>query len=254
MDEKIYCVYRHVFPNGKIYVGVTSQRPKSRWKNGKHYAYNSIVGRAIDKYGWENVIHEILFLGLSGIEAKSKEQELIKEYQTQDISRGYNLTAGGDGMVGFKTREETKAKLSAINTGKHHTEESRKKMSASHKGELAYWYGKKFTDKMRESISIGKKGKHTGEESYWYGKTFPAEMKLKMSLNHADVSGSNNPRAKQVVQCDPFGTVLRVHSTVMEAAESRACNRCTIQRYCSGKFKDKSGYVWRYAEEGTNFD
>ena len=40
MACKTFCVYKHVLPNNKIYIGITKQNPLLRWKNGhgyKHY-------------------------------------------------------------------------------------------------------------------------------------------------------------------------------------------------------------------------
>jgi group I intron endonuclease len=248
MMQKTYCVYIHTFPNGKVYIGITSQKPESRWKGGKKYAYNQIVGRAIEKYGWDAIRHDVVFDGMSEGEAKAKEIELIKKYNAQNPECGYNLTAGGDGMTGFKTYEETKIKLSIINTGKRHTKESRNKMSESRKGEKAYWYGKKFPEEMKRKISEGKKGKNTGIESCWYGKTMPESARVKMSQNHADVSGAKNPKAKRIEMLDKTGELIRVFQTIKEAAVFRSCNVCSIRRYCIGEHNDKSGYIWRYAE------
>ena len=43
--------------------------PAERWKNGKGYSKNTYVRAAIEKYGWENVKHEILFTDLPEEEA-----------------------------------------------------------------------------------------------------------------------------------------------------------------------------------------
>lgn len=29
-----YSVYKHTFPNGKVYIGMTGQEPEKRWANG----------------------------------------------------------------------------------------------------------------------------------------------------------------------------------------------------------------------------
>ena len=93
-----WTVYKHVFPNGKVYIGITGKPVNVRWANGKGYSPKTYVGKAIAKYGWENVQHEILFDGLSEQEAKRKEIELIEEYQSYSSEYGYNLTKGGDGQ------------------------------------------------------------------------------------------------------------------------------------------------------------
>jgi hypothetical protein len=65
--------------------------------------------------------------------------------------------------------------------GKHHTEETKKKMSAARKGEKHPNYGKHCSEKTKQKISQSKKGKMTGEENPFYGKHHTEETKKKMS-------------------------------------------------------------------------
>lgn len=44
---KKYIVYCHIFPNGKRYVGITSQKPNERWRNGRGYKGSNAVYNAI---------------------------------------------------------------------------------------------------------------------------------------------------------------------------------------------------------------
>lgn len=46
-----YKVYMHRFPNGKVYIGITCQKPEYRWNKGKHYRKQSLIFNAIMKYG-----------------------------------------------------------------------------------------------------------------------------------------------------------------------------------------------------------
>ena len=108
----------HVFPNGKKYIGITSKTPNGRWEGGT--GYNQIrqpmMYNAIQKYGWENVEHIILFKNLSYEEASQKEIELIAKYKTNcrkyGSDYGFNMTDGGDGTTGHVVSEETKQKMS----------------------------------------------------------------------------------------------------------------------------------------------
>lgn len=93
-------VYKHVFPNGKVYFGYTSYKnPKQRWgKNGNGYK-NQPVYDAIKHFGWDNIKHEIIAEGISTIaEAKMLEKKLINEHYSNDINFGYNFTPGGDSV------------------------------------------------------------------------------------------------------------------------------------------------------------
>ena len=66
---KRYCVYKHTFPNGKVYIGITSRKPNERWQNGKGYTSNRHLQNAIKKYGWINIKHDILLKDLTEEEA-----------------------------------------------------------------------------------------------------------------------------------------------------------------------------------------
>lgn len=36
-NNKKFCVYEHLFPNGKRYIGITSKNLEARWENGNGY-------------------------------------------------------------------------------------------------------------------------------------------------------------------------------------------------------------------------
>ena len=89
----MYDVYEHVFPDGKRYIGL-SKNVSVRWQNnGAGYMNNKKMRTAIEKYGWENVQHNIIETGLTRAQAQKKEMELIDKYDT--IDNGYNIAAGG---------------------------------------------------------------------------------------------------------------------------------------------------------------
>lgn len=97
MTTKKYVVYCHTNKmNGKKYVGITCQKPEKRWSNGKGYERSPHFYSAIQKYGWEEFTHEILFTGLTVDEAKLKEIELIAKWDLTNNENGYNCTEGGD--------------------------------------------------------------------------------------------------------------------------------------------------------------
>ena len=103
MEDKKYIIYKHTFPNGKIYIGKTCQNPLYRWKNnGKGYDHNKEMYNDIQVYGWNNIIHEILYENLTKEEASELEYKLVND--NKDIC--YNKVIGGDGYFVFVDGEK----------------------------------------------------------------------------------------------------------------------------------------------------
>lgn len=104
--DRLFTIYRHVSPIGRVYVGITSQDVETRWRHGDNYRNSTYFKRAIRKYGWKNFKHEILFTNVEEERAKRLEIELIRHYKGLGIS--YNLTNGGDGTNGYHHTDEYK--------------------------------------------------------------------------------------------------------------------------------------------------
>lgn len=126
-----YTVYMHISPNHKRYVGITRQSLIRRWNNGRGYKDNKYFHRAILKYGWENIKHEILFTNLTKEEAEQKEIEMIAKYKSNQKHFGYNIQNGGNcrGTVS----EETKEKIRKANLGKKLSKEMNEKLQQGHR-------------------------------------------------------------------------------------------------------------------------
>lgn len=92
----MYIVYKHTSPCNKVYIGITSQSPEKRWQNGRGYIKNNHFWNAIQKYGWDNFKHEILYDNLTKEEACQKEIELIALYNSNNREYGYNISLGGE--------------------------------------------------------------------------------------------------------------------------------------------------------------
>ena len=150
-------VYIYTFPNGKKYIGQTTQTLEKRAQNGSGYKLQPVVYHAILKYGWNNIQKDI-FKCQSEEEMDSLERELIAKYNTTDREYGYNLDNGG-------------------HLGKHHSEETKRKMGESHKGKQGYWAGKHRSEETKRKISESQHGEKNG----MYGKTHSEEVRKKIS-------------------------------------------------------------------------
>lgn len=84
-----YCVYIHTCPDGQSYVGITSLDPELRWNHGHGYT-GSWFETGINKWGWDNIEHEIVAIGLDEHKAKALEFNLIDSLHTWCPGIGYN--------------------------------------------------------------------------------------------------------------------------------------------------------------------
>ena len=137
------CIYKHTSPSGKVYIGQTCKKPEHRWENGKGYEGCTLFFSAIQKYGWNNIQHEILFTGLDQLNADIIEEDLI--YYYKQIGRSYNLANGGK-----------------VNRGWKHSDETKEKMRLNNLGENNPSYGKSPSKETREKISKAMKGNVNG--------------------------------------------------------------------------------------------
>lgn len=142
----MYYVYLHTNKiNNKKYCGITNNI-ENRWRNNG-IAYKPYSGRiyhrkfwnAIQKYGWDNFEHKILFEVDTDEEAWEKEKEIIEKFRLTEREFGYNIAPGGNGGRIYK--EHPKGML-----GKHHSEETKMKLSESFSGKNNPFYGKDWND------------------------------------------------------------------------------------------------------------
>lgn len=112
--------------NKKIYIGQTIHNLKKRKRQHENaHKYNNnhgIFDKAINKYGKENFLWEIIDTASSLDELNKKEEFYIKTYDSINIDIGYNLKYGGNNHL-----------LS---------ENIRKKIGNAQKGEKNHMYGK----------------------------------------------------------------------------------------------------------------
>lgn len=238
-----YCVYKHTSPSGKVYIGITGQSPEKRWSNGSGYHAHPFR-RAIEKYGWENIRHEILCEGLTLEEANQKEIELIAEYDSTNREKGYNITLGGNcrflgenhPLYGTKRSPETIEKMVAHRRGKPWTKNQRlaaEKYFATHR---AHNLGRATPPEVREKLRIS----HLGQ-----CRPHTEETKRK-------ISAGNSRFKKPVLQFSLNGEVLCRYESVSEAARAFGGKKCTkenIRQCCYGQRKSACGYKWLFEEE-----
>ena len=225
---KCYKVYVHINKiNNKRYYGITCQNINERWRNGKGYKNHknskkdTYFYNAINKYGWDNFTHEVLFDNLSKEEACLLEQCYIALYDTTNRNKGYNRTTGGESF--------------------NHTADTKKALSDLYKGENNPFYGKHHTEETKKMIGEKIKSERCGENHPMYGKHLTEEIKQKISESH---KGKNNPSSKSVYVIELDMTF----DTITECAKYLDCTNANISNVLRGKSKTAKGYHIIYAE------
>lgn len=146
--------------NGKMYIGQTignlGVRKKNHINDALNKRNNMYFGRAIRKYGPESFEWEVLDSARNINELNDLEIFFIKLFKT--FGEGYNLNAGGSNALA--------------------SEETKKRMSDSKKGEKCYMYGKK------------------GKDSINWGRCASVEVRKHMSEAQKDIKCSEEAKQK----------------------------------------------------------
>lgn len=233
-------MYVHTSPTNKNYVGITSMDPQKRWGyKGSGYK-NQVFYNAIQKYGWDNFQHKIIAENLTAEEAKSLEISLIKELESHVSKNGYNVTLGGDGFLGVKRFGENNSFY-----GKHHTDESKKKMREHHRdynGSNSPFYGRHHTEESKKKLREAHLLK-PGEHGYNYGKhTNSDERKKQIGLEHS----------VPIYQFDMELNFISEYPNIKTASEKTGYTRRVISICLRGQRKIDKDYIWVYKKDVPN--
>jgi len=148
----VYCALNKI--NGKRYIGTTRHSLETRRREHEKQARNvrrTYLHKSMHKHGISAFDWMVLNTYSNLNDAREGEKQFIHFYDTF-APKGYNLTLGGEGALGVTVSAETRAKISAANTGRRHTAESRARMSRAQTG-------RKHSAETRSRISSGQMGK-----------------------------------------------------------------------------------------------
>jgi len=197
----IYQIQSKIKPE-RIYIG-SAVNIGRRWtdhlfglKRGKHS--NQKLQNHSNKYGTADLIFNVLEPCFSQF------LTIREQYYINKLKPWFNICKIAGSQLGIRRSEETKIKLSKlhkgrklsekrckqiglINLGKHFTEEHKRKISESLKGNkncLNNHHSKETRKKLSEL--------HKGKNNYWYGKHLPEEIRQKMSESHKGIIPINH--------------------------------------------------------------
>jgi hypothetical protein len=170
------------------------------------------VFNAIEKYGWENILHEIVYENLTLEEAHEKEIELIALHNSDNPRFGYNISSGGFSGSGHTVSEDARKRIGESHKGKPLSEEHRLKLRKPHFGKCRGKRSEEWTEHLKQS--------HCGR-----------------------------PR-KAVEQYTKKGDFLRRWDSILQVSLELGIAQANIIAVCKGKRMSAGGFVWAYSSGG----
>lgn len=223
--------------NDKLYVGITRKTHQKRWQGHLSSASKSskfALHSAIRKHSASRFVCESLARFTSWKEACEAEIAAIDAFQSHiSFGRGYNMTHGGDGIVGLSA--EAKDRIARAHRRENLSPSTLEAMSLAKRG-------KKLCIETKSKMSIAHSGKIFSEEhkrkiGLANGENRTAETRKKISKAHS----------KRVVQLSDDGVLIAIYPSMIIAARCSGVHASNISRCCLGHSMKAAGYVWSYA-------
>lgn len=216
--------------NDKIYIG-RSVNLKSRKSKHKTKISNTIISRAIRKYGHDNFLFEVIeYCEIDKlVEREGYYLDLLQPFRENN---GYNILK--DSSIGGWL-------------GMLHTSEARSKMSESKKGIIPWNKGKKGVQECSDETRKLMSENNIGEKNPFYGKKHSDETKNKISDKNKGRDHSHEYRS--VIQIDKNTlNIIKIWNSIADVYKyfNAPLHNSNISRVCRGKQKTAYGFIWKY--------
>lgn len=222
-------IYKYTSPSGKSYIGQTiySLKERAKTSNGIGYSNCTIFFRAIQKYGFENFIFEIL--GEFPInELDKKEKDFIEQYNTIQPN-GYNIKPGGANS--YTKGQTRKSKIDQYDLEGNYIKTFESLREAADEMNTKY--------QSISAVLTGKRPQHNGYIYKYYGDTPPKPVRV------AKTAG------RQTAQYDLEGNLLNIYPSANQAAIAIGKNSNAgrnIRLVCEGKRLTAYGFKWKFLD------
>lgn len=216
-QDNVYCVYRHLKPNGEVfYIGIGSNLKRPYKKSDRSKYWKSKVKK------YPNYEVQILTTGLTKEDACELEQILISWYKREDCCGGtlVNLTDGGESTFGRIMEDWQKEYLSELK-------------------KEGYANGTYKIDKEGAYKGVIERNKRWEENP---------QLKKDMSIKVAEKIAKNN-----LLRIDrKTNEILESFSNFIELKDKYPdVGKSVIYSVCNGNKKSYKGFLWRYQDKET---
>lgn len=257
MNSGIYTITNKF--NGKIYVGYSTNMSRRMYKHQRDLKANEHANphlqSAYNHYGEDCFDFEVLEFHQEMSILPSMENYWVNMLKSNDREYGYNIACTSDRHVPYKWSDETRQRMKEKyiktphpNTGKRHSEETKRKMSESGKNKV-------FTDLQREKISKSKieywtveKRKEMSERMK--GRKLSDDAKKAISDKAKQRTGEKasnygnrrekNPMTKKVIDT-VTGTI---YPSMWHAAEAHGTTYDNLRQRLGGRRKNNTTLIY----------
>lgn len=211
-------IYMRTSPSGGKYIGQTRVSEQERWRDHVSEAnspsnknYNTLLNRAIRKYGEENFSLEILEDNIEDTNLDAREIYWIEKYQTyyKDNPNNYNMTRGG-------------------NTGYKYSDQFIKSLwdSGETIKDIKTKYNMNYNNLSSRIQALGVSKEEINKRAY----------------------SENHPRKKAVAQYTLSNEYIKTFDSISDAAREIKSNTTNISAVCNNKRHQCKGYIWKYVD------
>jgi len=274
-------IYMRISPSGGKYIGKTIQSEIARWNdhiyeahNKNNTNYNSLLNKAIRKYGAENFSVNILESNIPIDILSEREIYWIDYYKTYylDNNHGYNMTRGGDGNMrynisdflpyweqGYGITEISKilnVRAQTIadyfhNYGISYDEIEKRALLAQRKTQ--------FTFDLQKAYQLWQEGKNLHEIKMFFNlheDSFTIRNALRDYYHISDeeikIRGIQTRkiqyRTKPIIQYDLNNNIIKEWHSASEAGRALGITSQAISLNLNNKTKTCHGFIFKYKE------
>lgn len=210
------------------YIGQTVDPYKRKWEHERLREEDDCVfHRAIEKYGKENFIWEVIDKADSKESVNELEKFYIQKYNTFKPN-GYNMTKGGDGGSMWNAKPVVCLEKDGTYIKRYDSAGEAKRIDGFWDGDVL------LCCKGLKRICCGKQ--FMFEDDYLeHGATIYEKPESKSM--------------KPVIQCDLNGNYISQFKSVREASEQTGVRRSRISSVITGISKTAGGYIWVYEDD-----
>lgn len=236
--------------NGKVYIGKSIDINR-RWYshknelNGQRHC-NNYLQNSWNKYGEDNFIFEILEL-CQKEELNDREKFWIETYYANNAITGYNLTSGGDGCCDHYLSDETKEKLSKIQS-------KDEIVQLDLNGNLIKrWISSAYASRVLDIPVSGIRQcvLPNGDQYQCHGYIW-LSSRLYDSANFSvsDYINKHLSKKKSVNQFDLYGNIIRVWKNTEEIRqEFHISDYKSVFKTLNHSVKSVNGYIYLYVDD-----